>query len=94
VLGSQEVILPQNLIVKKGGECPNLDVSDKRIKVQLPVLGDGLVMKICLTEEVLILAEASAKVLTKSVGCSTAWGLPSVIDLILNHVSRSIRNKE
>ena len=54
VLGSQEVILPQNLIVEKGGECPNLDVPDKRIKVQLHVLGGGLVMKICLIEEVLI----------------------------------------
>jgi hypothetical protein len=54
VLGSHEFILPYNLIVEKGGECPNLDVPDKRIKVQLPVLGDGLIMKICLTEEVLI----------------------------------------
>jgi hypothetical protein len=54
VLGSQEVILPQNLIVEKGGECSNLDVPDKGIKVQLSVLGDGLIMKVCLIEEVLI----------------------------------------
>jgi hypothetical protein len=42
------------MIVKKGGECPNLDVTDKRVKVKLSVLRDGLIMKICLTEEVLI----------------------------------------
>jgi hypothetical protein len=54
VLGRHEVILPYNLIVEKGGECPNLDVPDKRIEVQLTILGDGLVMKIYLIEEVLI----------------------------------------
>jgi hypothetical protein len=54
VLGIQEVILPFNLTVEKGGECPNLDVPNKRIKVQLPILRDGLIMEICLTEEVLI----------------------------------------
>jgi hypothetical protein len=35
VLGSWEVILPYNLIVKEEGECPNLDVTDKRVKVKL-----------------------------------------------------------
>ena len=49
MLGSQEVILPYNLIVEKGVECPNLDVTDKRIKVQLPVLRNGFVVEICLT---------------------------------------------
>jgi hypothetical protein len=54
VLGKQEVILPQNLIVEKGGELLNLDVPDKSIKVQLPVLRNGFIMEICLTKEVLI----------------------------------------
>jgi hypothetical protein len=54
MLGSQEFILPYNLIVEKGGECPYLDVTDKRIKVEMPILMDGLIMKIFLTEEVLI----------------------------------------
>ncbi len=65
VLGSQEVVLPYNLIVEKGGECPNLDVTDKRIKVKLSVLRDGLIMKICLTEEVLISGGGSYKIFNK-----------------------------
>ena len=65
MLGSQEVILPCNLIVEKGGECPNLDVTDKRIKVKLSVLRDGLIMKICLTEEVLIHSRGFYKVFDK-----------------------------
>jgi hypothetical protein len=46
--------MPYNLIVREGGECPNLDITNKRVKVKLSVLRDGLIMKIYLTEEVLI----------------------------------------
>jgi hypothetical protein len=41
--------MPCNLIVKEGGECPNLDITDKRVKVKLSVFRDGLIMKIYLT---------------------------------------------
>jgi hypothetical protein len=42
------------MIVKEGGECLNLDITDKRVKVKLSVLRDGLIMKIYLTKEVII----------------------------------------